>query len=709
MMALIARPALIVCLFAGLLPGSDRIDLNGEWQFRLDENHDGIARGWTTKIPPGVETVRVPHTWNIGKYADYEGTAWYFHAFEMPQGIAGKHVELQFDATFYRSRIWINGVELGTHEGGYTAYWFDITTQLRPRNLIAVELNNEPGMSTIPGFAMSLRGGGNVWYDWWHYGGIVRDVFLRVTEPVMIRRQQIRSRIADGSAAVTDRVFIENHGKQNANVRLKVDVFAPDGELAGASPEQTIVAKPGSSEAELSLRVEHPQFWHFDNPQVYRVRASAAVDGPSPETVTDNYGFRTIEIRDRRLYVNGERVRLSGLTRHEESPWEGLAETPGTMRHDYDEMKELQVTLTRPVHYPQHPFILDYADRNGILLVPEIPMWQFSEQQMQDPKVIALAKQMMTEMIEQDYNHPSILGWSVCNESETNKPGGRRYFEVMYDLVKKLDPDRYVSYADSHIAEGTDPRINAASVADFVMMNEYFGTWSGPKENLIPALDRANRDYPTKMFFISEFGAAGMFAPDKKAGDELRVRIMREQLEIFRKYDFIAGAILWCYQDYKSHRNLRPGERSGMVEMGIVDENRQRYPSFRVWQEENTPADVRLKWTYEDGRPVGFEATISRRGEDWLPSYNMHSYRAEWELRDATGALVWQGSKRLSDIGPPQTIEADWPVRSRGYRLRLRLLRPTGFPAWERSIDWWEGISGGDSVQEMEKRGIHVP
>ena len=112
------------------------------------------------------------------------------------------------------------------------------------------------------------------------------------------------------------------------------------------------------------------------------------------------------------------------MTRHEESPTEGLAETRGTMLRDYNEMKELQVTLTRPVHYPQHPFILDFADRNGILLIPEIPMWQFSEQQMQDPRVISLAQRMMTEMIEQAYNHPAIFGWSVCNESETNKPGG---------------------------------------------------------------------------------------------------------------------------------------------------------------------------------------------------------------------------------------------------------------------------------------------
>ena len=97
------------------------------------------------------------------------------------------------------------------------------------------------------------------------------------------------------------------------------------------------------------------------------------------------------------------------MTRHEESTQEGLAETRGTMKYDWDDMKALHVVLTRPVHYPQHPYVLDYADRNGVLLVPEIPMWQFSEEQMKDPRVLALAKRMMQEMIEQAGNHPSVF------------------------------------------------------------------------------------------------------------------------------------------------------------------------------------------------------------------------------------------------------------------------------------------------------------
>ena len=123
----------------------------------------------------------------------------------------------------------------------------------------------------------------------------------------------------------------------------------------------------------------------------------------------ESFGIRTIEVRDRGLWLNGERVRLTGMTRHEESTQEGLAETRGTILYDWNDMKALHVVLTRPVHYPQHPDVLDYADRNGVLLVPEIPMWQFSEEQMKDPKVLALAKRMMQEMIEEARQPPERL------------------------------------------------------------------------------------------------------------------------------------------------------------------------------------------------------------------------------------------------------------------------------------------------------------
>jgi len=701
---------LLLCVIP--ISGATRIDLNGEWLFKTDPAQQGQQQGWPSQMPAGTEAVCVPHTWNIGKYEDFEGTAWYFKSFAVPDELRGKHVEIHFGATFYRSRVWLNGAELGGHEGGHTAYLFDVTPHLKPVNYLAIEINNQPGLQTIPGWAMKLRAGKNIWYDWWHYGGIVRDVWLTVNEAALLRRQQIRVKLEGSTAEVTDRIFLESVAKKPLPAKVVLKVWPPEGSPAAATAEQALTLKPGPREVTLTLRLDPVQLWHFDEPKVYRMEVGLfdARDNQL-DSLTDNFGARTVEIRDRRLLLNGEPVRLTGLTRHEESPWEGLAETAGTMRRDYDEMKELQATLTRPVHYPQHPAILDYCDRHGILLIPEIPIWQFSEQQMSDPKVIRLAQQMMREMIEQAYNHPSIFAWSVCNESTTDTPGGRAYFKTMYDFIKQLDPDRYVSYADDRIAFVDNPADNAASLADFIMWNEYFGTWHGPAELLPTVMERIQRGYPDKMVIISEMGAVGVFAPNSRAADRLRARIFRDQMAAFGKQDWIAGVIMWCYQDYRSHRNLWPGQTAGYVDHGVVDENRQRRPSFTVWQEENAPARVSVEWQYNPARqPIGFRARLARRRPDEIPSYILRNYRVEWELRDDDNAKLAGGEKSLPEIGPPQSLEATWqPAKTKSLRLRLRLYRPTGFIATESSLEWWETRTGGMNIEEMKREGIPVP
>jgi beta-glucuronidase len=382
------------------------------------------------------------------------------------------------------------------------------------------------------------------------------------------------------------------------------------------------------------------------------------------------------------------------------------------MRHDYDDLKRLQVTFTRPVHYPQHPYILDYCDRNGILLAPEIPMWQFSEQQMADPKVVALAQQMMREMIEQAYNHPSIIAWSVCNESETSKPGGVAYVRTMKEMIDALDPDRFVTFADDSLPGVKRAEESAASLADFIMWNQYFGSWAGSATLLPETVERIGKLFPDKMIVVSEFGAAGIFAPDKPRADELRSRITRDQVALFGKYDFIGGLVFWCYQDYKSHRNLRPGEDQGFVEMGVVDEDRQRRPSYFLWRELNAPATISVDWnpitTYTP--PAGFRATIRRRGEGEIPSYDLRGYRLVWDAWDDDDQRVGGGEQTLPDIGPARTVEASWqPPATKSMKLRLRLYRPTGFLALEETLDWWQPRSDGQDLEEMERRGTPVP
>jgi len=175
-----------------LAAATEKTDLNGTWLFRTDPKSEGESQAWFKSVPAGTEPVHVPHTWNIGKYDDYEGLAWYFRTFDLPALAPQKHVELHFAATFYLSHVWVNGTSVGSHEGGHTEYFFDITRFLRPgQNTIALALDNRPTETSIPGLALKLKPGGNIWYDWWHYGGIVRDVWLTENDVALIRRQQI--------------------------------------------------------------------------------------------------------------------------------------------------------------------------------------------------------------------------------------------------------------------------------------------------------------------------------------------------------------------------------------------------------------------------------------------------------------------------------------------------------------------------------------
>jgi hypothetical protein len=680
--------AVLAALLTAPALGSSRIDLDGDWLFRTDPDRIGEVSGWTMSAPAGSRSVSIPHTWNIGEFHDYLGVAWYFRRLEMPPMTPGTHVELNFGATFYSARVWLNGVELGAHEGGFTAYSFDISRQLQGTNILAVRIDNRPGAATIPGFGK--RGSPDAWYDWWAYGGIVRDVWLSQSGPEWIRRQSIRSELTADGAVIRDHVHLQSAERRRIAAMVRVTAYDPDNRPA-ASATLPVALAGGPKDIVVSLSVASPKLWSIDHPNVYRMVAElTGADGKRLDQQSDTFGLRTVEIRDRHLLLNGERVRLSGLTRHEDSPWEGLAETRGTMRRDLDDMKILHTTLSRPVHYPQHPFILDYADRHGILLIPEIPVWQFDEAQLSNPAVLALARRQMREMIEQAGNHPSIFAWSVANESATATAGGIAYFRAMRDMIHALDPGRYVTYADDNLAKLERAGQSAANDADFLMMNQYFGSWHGPAAALAPALDRVNQLFPSKMVIVSEFGYPGFFAKTPSEADRARIRTLQEQMPAMAARDWIAGTIMWCYQDYKSRRNLWPGQEEGYVEHGVVDEARQRKPSYEVWRELNAPAKIDARWTDSaNGAIAGFTATVTPNAEQSLPYYPLHDYVLNWTLLDEKGGVLSGGDRRFEDLMRTEELTGSLPPDAAAHapRLVVRLLGPTGVAA-ERTLDW---------------------
>ncbi|MEA1673146.1 glycoside hydrolase family 2 protein [Nitrospirillum sp. BR 11163] len=667
-----------------------RMDLDTDWQFRTDPQAVGEAQGWAAQTPAGTRPVTVPHTWNIGADHDFDGQGWYFKTLVLPPLAAGAHVELHFGATFYKSRVWVNGTPVGGHEGGHTAYWFDVSSLVRAgENRVVVELDNRPGFATIPGYAMRQAASGNVWYDWWRYGGIVRDVWLSVGDTGLIRRQRITSILAPDLAQVRAQVFVENVGGQPQDFHLTTVAFGPDGTVA-AKAAATQRLEPGAKGTPaLELAIPHPRLWNVGAAQLYRV-ATELRDGQGRllDRREDSIGLRTVEIRDRHLLVNGQRVRLSGVTRHADSPAEGLAESAGTVRQDWNDLAALHTTLTRPVHYPQSQAVLDEADKDGILLVPEIPLWQFSQAQLRDPRVLALAQRMMREVVEELENHPSIFAWSVCNESDASTPGGQAYVARMKALINAIDPGRLVTFADADIA--IKPWRDAAVMhdVDFIMANAYFGTWSGAAGEVEPWLDHLDRTYPDKMVIISEFGWPGPFSRDAQAADQARIANFQDQMAAFQKRDFVAGVIFWSYQDYKSSRNLWNGQVEGYVDHGLVDEYRQRKPSYLAWEQRNRPLTASAGWQVGKDGLDGFHALVRRAAPDALPSYPLVGYRARWIVADDTGAVLARGEQPLDGLDQGAAINARWQPKAGGAVLTLDVYTPGGVKAGGTTLDY---------------------
>jgi len=681
-----ASGLLVLQLWAGSAGSATRIDLDRGWDFRTErEAAAGASAGWALTTPAGTRKVDLPHTWNrAGADYDYLGTGWYFRRVDLPKLPADATVQLHFGGTFYKTRVWVNGAEVGGHEGGYTAYSFDITQRLRENNVIAVAVDNRPGMFTIPGFG--ARGSPDAWYDWWAYGGITRGVWLEVNGPVRVEKQFIRAKLDGGNATVTNRVTLASRGEHRGTLVAAID--DPNGKALLAHAVK-VALKDGINEIPVTIQLHDIVRWDLDHPNLYRVTIQLQEGAAPPqELASDTFGLRDVAIRDRHLLINGQRVRLTGMTRHADSPWEGAAETEGTLRHDWEDMKSLNMTLTRPVHYAPDPWAVKFADTHGILLMPEVPVWQASEEQLSNPQYLELAKRQMRELIEQYGNHPSIFAWSVFNESAAGSPGGIRFFRAMKDFIKSIDPERYVTMADDNLPKLKRADESAANDADFLMMNQYFGAWHGPREALDPALDKVNSLFPDKMVIISEFGYPGIFAKSPAEADPTRVSILREQLPLLAKRDWIAGAILWCYQDYKSRRYFWPGQEQGYLEHGIVDENRQRKPSYFAWAELNAPAHIDARWTRAaGGEPATFALKLTPNAASELPSYSLRDYRLTWQLVDAENREFAHGAVAVNPDGAV-SVERDVPAREKkgAFRLVMKLSRPDGSLAMERAL-----------------------
>jgi beta-glucuronidase len=686
------------------------ISLSGEWRLNVDWNGYGEKDGWAKPDTDdsGWEVVNVPHTWNtMRKYYDYEGLAWYRRRFTVPAGAKDAHLRLRFEAVFYIAKVWLNGEYLGQHEGGYTPFEFDISNIAKPgeENLIAVRVDNRRSADRIPA---SFPSGWS--YDWWNYGGIVRDVWLEVSSRAFISGQQIISTPhligvdqAD-RATIAGTVTIQNLSGDRLVGMLTADVLddTDNRSVLSGLPKLSVNLPPGEEgDFQIVTEVSSPKLWHFDHPNLYRWTASLRMpDGQILHSDSKTIGIRLIELKENRFYLNGEPVRLVGLTRHADSPQYGLAETGTMMSADYDDLKTLNEVFTRPVHYPQSDYILDYADRHGILFIPEVPAWGLVEGQLANKHMREVEKQQLREMVMTDFNHPCVWAWSIGNEFDSRTAAGHEFVKEMIALVKSLDPTRPVGFASNRI--GWDPAEDATALSDFVLMNQYFGTWAAPKDQLSSVLDAIHAAWPDKTIIISEFGfephwnkggaASASLDPDQyyfipettpsdsEEADSQRRQLIQEQMAIFRSKPFVAGVVFWTYQDYRTPTDFM---------MGVVDAQRKRRASWEVLRNEYAPVyfdQVTFSPVKAGKRYVRISLRTRGPIEVDMPAYTLRGYTLHWALVSSDGKqTLSQGDIALPILSPGSAWmgKVEWEVPETGYRLSLRIVRPTGFTVIE--------------------------
>jgi beta-galactosidase/beta-glucuronidase len=688
--------------------------LDGNWRFSVDRQKKGESDMWFASDYDDTtwQVVSVPHTWNVmPDYSQFNGLGWYRYNLAVPESLQGMHLRLRFQAVFYLAKVWVNGIYLGEHEGGYTPFEFDVTAQIRPgeNNVIAIQVDNKLSAVRIPA---QLNEGWS--YDWWNYGGIVRPVSLESTNTVYISRQQIVAipHLTDWDAAdkaeISSTVYMENKSSAPFEGLISYSVLQEDTRqvVLKSNQEEVVKIEPGqTANIKISMVLPDPNLWHFDHPNLYILAIFVKKDGQEIHHLESTFGIRSVELEDGQMILNGEPVRLVGVTRHADSPQFGLAESVQIMAADYDDIKRLNEVFSRPVHYPQAEYILDYADRNGILLIPEVPAWQLTAQQMSMPKMQALEKQQLGEMISSEYNHPAIWAWSIGNEIESETTEGHAFVQEMLAYVKSLDPTRPVGFASNRL--NSNPSQDATAYSDFVMMNQYWGGWAGPKQGLSGALDALHAAWPDKTVIISEFGFEPNWnrlwgpatstlnlneyyfipdgtPPDSEIADEQRRLLIQDQMAVFRTKPFVAGAVFWTYQDYRTR---------SLFKMGVVDPDRNKRLSWNTLREEFSPVIIDSLFTspVTDGQRKN-TIVLHTRGpiETDIPAYTLRGYTLHWEVASQDGKQIFsEGVISLPTLDPASTWsgEVTFTVPPSDYVVNVSIVRPTGFSVIDRTYN----------------------
>jgi beta-glucuronidase len=538
---------------------------------------DGTGWIFHGTLDTAKHDVTVPHCWPVMTgYERYIGDALYERNFEAPSVGHDRTARLHFDAVYYKARVWLNGKDVGSHEGGYTPFEFDVTESLKVgTNHLVVEVDNTPTLTTIPAIATAGHSGqgasaygtlnGEGIFGWMPYGGIVRPVSLIVTRKTFLKNIKIDAKpdLGRNVAEITVHGFLRNSGNEDAVVTLS-------GRVAGLEVllPRVKISKYGETQVAWTGTLVRPHLWSVRDPHLYD-----ATLGIGDEGLTARFGVREIRVQGTELLLNGRAVHLFGANRVSEDPIAGLRESLPIITRDLSDMLADNMRMMRIAHYPQAPELLDFADTHGILIIAEAGNWNLGGWQMADPELRAVWQLQMREMMEQDWNHPSVIAWSVGNEYESATPQGIAWTRDMRRYTLDVDSTRLITFAsrftgDPGVKTGSD---EASQYSDFVSVNIY-GDY-GRK------LDRVHALWPNKPVFMTEFGHMGEPGPH----DPERIADITEAVTAMKARPWMIGGALWTWADYRSLHQGTPAD--GIRRWGTVNFEREHRDSWKAVQQ----------------------------------------------------------------------------------------------------------------------------
>ncbi|MGD2034637.1 MAG: glycoside hydrolase family 2 TIM barrel-domain containing protein [Bacteroidales bacterium] len=560
------------------------VSLNGEWKIIVDPYENGYynyrwepfdeQESWSggyyeDKKPESPSDLveydfdksgglQVPGDWNTQntKLYYYEGTVWYRKKFDAP-ATTGKRVFLYFGAVNYRADIYLNAHKLGVHVGGFTPFHFEITGLIKEKdNSLVVKVDNKRSKESVPTLNT----------DWWNYGGITRDVKLLVVPEAFVRDYSIQ---------------LESEETKKVSVKVSLENVLPKEHVTFSIPELGIKVKANARKnTGFSFQAKDAELWTPENPKLYRTEIAYGED-----VLVDSVGFRTVSTRGQQILLNGKPVFLRGICIHEEYTPGG-----GGRVNEYREAEqlidlagELGCNFVRLAHYPHNEDMVRIAEKKGIMVWSEIPVYWTID--WNNEETFRNAKNQLTENILRDKNRANVIIWSLSNETPVNEVRTKFLIRLakqarLLDETRLLSAAMEIHYKNDSLVVVEDP---LAVIVDVVAFNEYIGWYDG----LPSKCERINWKIPyDKPVFISEFGggAKSEFHGDKdrRWTEEFQEDLYKKSLNMLDKIEGLSGMSPWILMDFRSPRRPLPGIQDDFNRKGLLSEKGEKKKAYSV-------------------------------------------------------------------------------------------------------------------------------